>query len=73
MTNVEVTSGIQRRCLLDPNNIGCEECEVMSCPYMYCQKMDCLNCTLRMMCPMCSGDCTRCSYRAMCMIANEKS
>lgn len=71
MKNAEITSKIQRRCLLDPNNNGCEKCEMSNCPYIYCEKMDCLNCTLRMMCPMCEGDCTKCKYHAMCVIAND--
>ena len=70
--NIETTSEIQRRCSLNPDN-NCEDCNVDTCPYIYCQKLDCLNCTSRMMCPMCNGKCTKCEYHAMCKIFQEKS
>ena len=72
MKEIENTSEIQRRCLLDPENRGCEECEVDTCPYIYCQKHSCLDCTLRMLCPMCEGECTKCEYRVACMIYRER-
>lgn len=69
MKNIESTSKVQRRCILDPENRGCEQCLIDTCPYIYCHKIDCLACTLRMLCPMCEGECIKCDYRAMCMIA----
>ena len=72
MKEIESTSEIQRRCIFDPEDRGCEECIMDTCPYIYCQKLSCLNCTLRMTCPMCEGDCTKCDYHAACMISQER-
>ena len=71
--NIESTSEIQRRCLLDPDNKGCVNCSMDTCPYLYCQKLDCLNCSLRLICPMCEGECTKCRYNTVCMISRQKS
>ena len=64
---IEEASKNQRRCCLYPNT-DCISCEIETCPYIYCQHIDCMACTQRMMCPMCEGACTECSYYTICTI-----
>ncbi len=66
MSKIERTSENQRRCVLNGDN-GCESCQEKMCPYIYCQKVDCMDCTLRLGCPMCQGTCEECIYHTGCV------
>lgn len=71
MSIVEASEN-QRRCCLNQDR-DCRFCEIDTCPYIYCQHIDCMACTLRMMCPMCEGECTKCEYYTICTICKAES
>ena len=68
----EDTSNQQRKCSIN-SDVGCEDCKREMCPYVYCQKIDCMACESRAECPMCEGDCRRCRKYTYCVVFNAES
>lgn len=61
-----------RMCKSHPE-ISCEKCkETGSCPYIYCQHIDCMNCYVRYLCPMCAGECSNCDLSTYCKICTQE-
>lgn len=66
----ETSNKHQREYRINPN-VGCEDCDRETCPYIYCQHMECMTCESRAMCPMCDGDCEKCQKYTYCIVFAE--
>lgn len=64
----ETSNRHQRECRCNP--IGCESCERETCPFIYCQHIDCMACESRATCPMCEGNCEKCKKYTYCVVFN---
>lgn len=58
-----------RKCRLNPK-IKCEDCKKETCPFIYCQHIDCMACEKRATCPMCEGKCKKCKKYTYCVVFN---
>ncbi len=62
----------QQDCRVNPD-IPCENCQEMeSCPFLFCQHTNCMNCKQRYMCSVCHGDCLKCEFSTLCRICANK-